>query len=174
MELLDCEGAAPSGGATLFCGGVVGLTVAAADDLLDRGSIIAVSSSLPGAKPELCPPPDTVIKAEDAVIFVAETSTPKATPRAAFIIFANGLPELTFRELMTGACGFRDVSGADDAVFETALGVRIRHVHGDAADVALLRRIVMNIPIETAIVLGTNARARWATRWRRRCATRGS
>lgn len=229
MELLDCEGAAfQRRRATLFCGGVVGLTVAAADDLLDRGSIIAVSSSLPGAKPELCPPPDTVIKAEDVVIFVAETSTPKATPRdAAFvstraeaarrlkatqdetrsrlrrtssavlrgaryilvcgwrpvwtdeahrlrdrvyqlldgatpgsqIIFANGLPELTFRELMTGACGFRDVSGADDAVFETALGVRIRHVHGDAADVALLRRIVMNIPIETAIVLGTNARA---------------
>ena len=197
MELLDCEGAAfQRRRATLFCGGVVGLTVAAADDLLDRGSIIAVSSSLPGAKPELCPPPDTVIKAEDVVIFVAETSTPKATPRdAAFvstraeaarrlkatqdetrsrlrrtssavlrgaryilvcgwrpvwtdeahrlrdrvyqlldgatpgsqIIFANGLPELTFRELMTGACGFRDVSGVDDAVFETALGVRIRH-----------------------------------------------
>ena len=81
-----------------------------------------------------------------------------ATPGSQ-IIFANGLPELTFRELMTGACGFRDVSGVDDAVFETALGVRIRHVHGDAADVALLRRIVMNIPIETAIVLGTNARA---------------
>ena len=81
-----------------------------------------------------------------------------ATPGSQ-IIFANGLPELKFRELMTGACGFRDVSGADDAVFETALGVQIRHVHGDAADVALLRRIVMNIPIETAIVLGTNARA---------------
>ncbi|KAH8053695.1 hypothetical protein JL720_14655 [Aureococcus anophagefferens] len=63
MELLDCRAPRSSGGATLFCGGVVGLTVAAADDLLDRGSIIAVSSSLPGAKPELCPPPDTVIKA---------------------------------------------------------------------------------------------------------------
>ncbi|KAH8051163.1 hypothetical protein JL722_10860 [Aureococcus anophagefferens] len=128
---------------------VVGLTVAAADDLLDRGSIIAVSSSLPGAKPELCPPPDTVIKAEDAVIFVAETPTPKATPRdAAFV--------------STRAEGARRPATQDETrsrLRRTRPWASGSATHGDAADVALLRRIVMNIPIETAIVLGTNARA---------------
>ena len=37
--------------------------------------------------------------------------------------------------------------------------MKISHIHGDAADVGLLRRVISRVPVETAIVLGTNARA---------------
>ena len=84
------------------------------------------------------------------------------------LCFANGLPPRTFRDLVVDACGMVETTDVEDdleetpadaRVYESAGGVRVEHVHGDAADASLLRKILDAVPIDTVIVLGTNARA---------------